>query len=106
MLIKGSAIEGRQGPIVSREMGRNPIDDDANSSLVQGIYQILKIVRRAITACNCIKASDLITPGRIVGVLGNRHELDVSKAHLQNVVPQRNGHVAITQRLERALFAP
>src|SRR6266567_820000 len=45
VLVKGRAVEIGQGPIVAREMSGNPINENADASLMEGIDKELKIIR-------------------------------------------------------------
>lgn len=62
MLVKRCAVEAGERPFVARKMRRHPVDEHANTSLVQGVDEKLKVIRRAVTAGRRIKSGDLIAP--------------------------------------------
>src|SRR6476646_3145348 len=45
MFVERGSIESRQRPIVAWKMGRNPINKDANASIMERVHEVLEIVR-------------------------------------------------------------
>ena len=101
MLVEGGAVEAGKRPVVAREMGGHPIDNDADARLMERIDEILEIVGRAIAAGRRIKARHLVAPRRVIRVLGDRHELHVGEAHLLDVLDQRFSQRAVARRFSR-----
>ena len=97
MLVKGRAIEPRQRPVIPRKMRRHPIDNHPEAGLVKRINEELKIIGCSVTAGRGKKTCHLVTPGRIKGMLGHRHELDMRESHFLKVLDQRLGQLAITE---------
>src|SRR5437867_5471053 len=106
VLVEGGAVEARESPIIPWEMGGHPVYKDADACFVERIDEKLKLIRGAVAATRRIKTSDLITPGRIIRVLGDGEKLDVGESHFADVVDERTGHLAIAERLGVGLFAP
>ena len=46
VLIERQPVEARQGPLVAGEVPGNPVEDDANTRLVQRIHEELEVVGR------------------------------------------------------------
>ena len=106
VLVERRAVEQRQRKVVPREVRRHPVKNHADARRVQRINQYRKIVRRSVPARRRVKPRDLITPRRIVGVLGHRHKLDVRKTHLPHVADQFVGEFAVRVRLGVVVLAP
>src|SRR5436190_3943546 len=87
-------------------MGRHPIHDDADAGFVQGVYQKLEIFRIAETVGGRVKASYLVAPRGVKGVLGDWHELDMGEAHLFDVFDQLPGQFAIVEEFGGRFFPP
>ena len=85
MLIQACPIEPGQSISISREMGRNPVQNHANSCFMQLIDKIHKILRCPIACSRCIIADDLIAPGSIQRVLHNRHQLHMGISHFLHI---------------------
>src|SRR5690625_3575227 len=66
-------------------MCRNPIYNDTNPRLMAAVNKILQVVRVSESAGRSVITSDLITPGGVVGVFCNRHQLHVCIAHIREI---------------------
>src|SRR5690554_1150268 len=62
------------------------------------IDEVTKTVRVAETPGWRIKSDRLITPGAIEGMLGDRHQLDMCKAHVAHIIDQLLGEFVIIQK--------
>ena len=85
VLIQACPVEPGQSVSISRKMGRNPVQNHADSCFVQLVDKIHKILRCAITCSRRIIADDLIAPGSIQRVLHNRHQLHMGIAHFLHI---------------------
>src|SRR5882724_9367133 len=85
VFVESRAVETGKRPVVTREMGGDPIDNDADARLVEGIDEELKIFGRAVAAGGSIEAGNLIAPGRVIRMFGNRKKFDVRESHLFEV---------------------
>ena len=85
VLIQACPIEPGQSVSISRKMGRNPVQNHADSCFVQLIDKIHEILRCPIARSRCIIADDLIAPGSIQRVLHNRHQLHMGITHFLHI---------------------
>ena len=60
-------------------MCRNKIDNGADARIVQPVNQLLQLRCRAVAGCRREKSCLLISPAPVKRMLGQRHELNVSK---------------------------
>ena len=80
MLIEMGPIKKGQAVGIFGEVTRHPIEDHPNPFGVAALHKGAKLIRGAKAAGGRIPTGDLITPGSIEGMLGNRHQLDVGEA--------------------------
>src|SRR5882724_6830480 len=85
VFVKSRAVKTGKRPVVTRDMGGDPIDNDADARLVEGIDEELEIFRRAVAASGSIETGNLIAPGRVICVFGNGKKFDVRETHLFHV---------------------
>src|ERR1043165_3320988 len=71
--------------LIAREMRGHPVQDDADPVLVQIVNEKHKILRGAVATGRRKVAAHLIAPGAIKGMLHERQEFDMSKAHLLHI---------------------
>src|SRR5438105_15104406 len=76
---------------------RHPIEDHANTVLVQGVNEIHKLLWRTIAACGGKEPRDLVAPAPIEGVLHDRQEFDVRKSQALPVLGQPGGQLAVAE---------
>jgi hypothetical protein len=62
VLIESEAVEAGQGEGIAREVPRDPVEDDANTVLVQDIHEVLEVVRVAEAGGRCVVAGHLVAP--------------------------------------------
>ena len=48
ILVQGSAVETGKRPVILREVGWHPVQDDADTCLVEAVHQITEVVGRAV----------------------------------------------------------
>src|SRR5690606_22136601 len=80
------------------EVRWHPIENYADTVLVQVVNKETKIVGRAEATCRRKITSGLIAPGVIERVLGDRHDFNVGKAQFFNVFHQLNSQLAIIKK--------
>ena len=68
VLVEVGSVEIRQGEAVRGEMGRDPVEDHAQASLVEVVYQIHEILGGTEAARGGEVAGGLVSPGCVVGV--------------------------------------
>ena len=83
----------------------DPVEYDTNTSFMQRIDQGRKVIRRPVPARRRVKPGHLITPRRIVRVLGHRQKLDMRKAYVLHISDQFVGQFAVRVRLGVDVFA-
>src|SRR6056297_2590831 len=82
VLVKSRAVEPPQAMFIFCEVCRHPVYKYADAFVVACINKIAEVVGVAETAGRSKIPCYLVAPGWIVRVFGNRHKLDVRKAHL------------------------
>ena len=97
VLVQVRAVEVGEREPVRRKVGRHPVEDHTDATLVQVVHQEHEVLGRPEAAGGSKVARGLVTPGRVVGVLHDRQELQVGEAHLLAVVGQLRGHLPIAQ---------
>ena len=106
MLIAGGAVKAAQAGIILGEMGGHPVDDDADTSLMQPVDQVHQLVGLAVAGGRCIIAADLIAPGHIQGMLHHGEELHVGVVHVQDVGDQLIRDLPVGQELTLRIAPP
>ena len=99
ILVQRGAIEAGQREVVLREVGGNPVEDDADARAVEGVHEVAEVIRGAVARGGGVVGGHLITPRATEGVLGERHELHVREAHLLDVGDQLVGQLTVAQAL-------
>ncbi len=105
VLVEGGAVEPRQRPLVAREVGGHPVEDDADAALVELVDHRPEVVRRAEARGRRVVAAHLVAPRAAEGVLGEGQELDVGEPHRAAVVAQLRRRLAVGQHLLARLAA-
>src|SRR5205823_3268570 len=90
------SVEVCESVLIGREMRRDPIENDADSALMQDVDHVHQVLRRSVAARRREKAGDLITPRSIERMLHDRHQLDVREVHLARVLRERSSDFAIS----------
>src|SRR5918999_5735105 len=98
VLVQSGSVESCESPLVSGEMSRHPIGDDAYPFAVKRVDEVTEVVRRTKPCRRCEVITDLVAPRAREWMLCDWHELDVRKSHLSAVVRELVCHVAIPQR--------
>jgi len=88
MLIEGGAVEIGEGELVPGEMCGDPVDNDADAVLVQGVDEEAKIIRASKARSGSEIAADLVAPASAEGVLSDRHQLHMRKPEAFDIVSQ------------------
>ena len=95
VLVERGAVEARQRPLVLGEVRRHPVEDDADARLVEPVDEVTELVGGPEARGWCVVRRDLVAPARRVGVLGDRHQLDVGEAELADVGRQLVGELGV-----------
>src|SRR4029077_1294223 len=85
VLIKRGAVEPRQAVRVSREMGGNPVQNDADAGRMQRIDKARQTLRWAEPSAGREHAERLIAPGAAERMFGHGKKLDVGKFHVDEI---------------------
>src|ERR1700693_6094184 len=78
-------------------MARNPVEDNSDSLLVAAIDEMTKLIRVSKAARRRIVTGDLVTPGTIKRMLGDREQFDVGIPHFLDIRDQSIRELDITQ---------
>ena len=105
-LIKILAVEMAQPLLILAEMPGHPVHDDADAVLVRRIDKIAEIIRCSVAARHGEIARRLIPPGTVIGMLAQRHELDVGIVHVFDIGDELVGKIAIGEILSIERAAP
>jgi len=95
VFVKMCAVKLGEAVRIAGEMGRSPIENDADPRLVRAIDKFHKFSWRAVAAGGGVVAERLIAPGAVVGMLHNGEQLDVGVAHFLDIGNQLVGEFAI-----------
>ncbi len=106
IFIQGLSIELVQPMGVLREVRRDPVHDNTDPCLVQGIHQIHEIMRRPITGGRRIITGHLISPGTIKRIFHQRQELHIVVAHLFEIAHQFIRNLTVTVGVSILMPAP
>ena len=106
VLKEGLPVEICKAVCIPREVCWNPVQNDADAFFVHVVYEVFKLLRRAVTGGRGIIAGYLITPGAIVRMFGNTHKLHVGVAHIFDVSGELCGclFIGIVTIFFRAVF--
>ena len=99
VFVQWLAVEPGQTGNVLGEVRRYPVKNYANVVLVAVINEVAEIIRGAEAAGRRVVTAGLVTPGGVVGVLGDRQQLDMAEAHVLGVVHQLPGRFPVVQEL-------
>ena len=83
-----AAVESGKAVGIRTEVGGNPVKDNTDACLMQGIDQVHEILGLAVSGGRRIVACDLIAPGAVKRMLGNTHQLYVGKRNVLEVFDQ------------------
>ena len=85
VLILRISVEVRQSALILREMRRHPVEDDADSVVMEIVDHLRELLRRAVAGRRSEISRDLIAPGPVERMLRDAHELDVRVAHVLQI---------------------
>ena len=106
VLIEGFSVEFREAVGVPGKMGRHPVKNDADAFFMQVIDEIHEFLWRPVTGGRGKIARDLISPGAVVRMLRDAHQLDVGVSHIGYVIRQFlcSFHICIAAVFLRSVF--
>ena len=106
MFVERGTVKPGKAVRVLREMRRDPVEQDPDSFPVAGIDKETEIVSRTITAGWRKVTGGLVTPGGIVGMLGNGQQLDVRETHFTDIVDQSFRQLPVGKKLSLRATLP
>ena len=59
----------------------HPVENHADSRIVQRVDEVTKIIRRTEARRRRVKTAHLIAPGAVKRIFGNRHQFDMRVSH-------------------------
>ena len=92
VLIQMMAVEIDQSVGVLREMRRHPVHDNADARPVATVHEIFEIIRGAVPGRDTEISGDLVPPGSLERILGERHDFQVCVTHflhIRNQLPRQ-----------------
>ncbi len=92
VLVAVAAVKFAQAVFILGEVGGNPVHNDPDARLVEGINKVHKVLGGAIPGGRGKVPRHLVAPGAVVGVFGHRHQLHMGVAHLRHI-----GHQLLRQ---------
>src|SRR6266478_22781 len=98
VLVEVGAIEVDKTMRISREVCRDPVEDDADAATVEMVHEGHELPRAAIAARRGEVADRLITPRAVERMLHHGQELDVGKAHVLDVIRELVGQLAVVEK--------
>ena len=98
VLVEMRSVEGRERPVVTREMGGDPVEDHADAALVQAVDEKAEVVGCPEARGGRVVARDLIAPRAGERMLHHRQQLDMREAEVGDVVGELVGELAVAQR--------
>ena len=97
MIVEVRAVKICQPVGIGWEVGRHPVQDDPNAGLMEGVHEVHKFLRSAISAGRGKVAGDLVAPAWEIGVFHNRQKLNMSEAHFLYIADHFISHFLIAQ---------
>ena len=97
VVVEVGPVEVGQPVGIGWKVGGYPVEEDADTGLMESIHQVHKVLWRAEAAGRCKVAGDLIPPRREVGVLHHGQELHMGEAHLLDIADHLVGHFSIAE---------
>ena len=79
-------------------MGRNPVDDHADTSLMEGVDQGPQVIGGAVAGGGGIVGRYLVTPGPPEGMLSDGQQLHVGEPQIGDVAGQLFGQLPVAER--------
>ena len=106
VLVERRAVVAGERTVVAREVGGHPVDEHAEPPLVEVVDEPAEVVGVAEARGGRVEPGDLIAPRRLVGVLGDRHQLDVREPERGDVVGEQWRQLAVGQHPTVGMAAP
>ena len=85
VLVERGAVEPRQSLLIGREMGRDPVEDDAKARGMRPVDEAGESRRLAEAPGRREQADRLVAPGLVERMLADRQKLDVGVAQIGDV---------------------
>ena len=106
IFIAGFAVKIHKADGIFREMGRDPVHDNADSVFMKGIHKIHEIFRFSVTAGGCEISEALVTPGTVEGMFRYRKKFDVGVMHFFCVSGKFFGAFSVIEEISVLIFFP
>ena len=102
-LIERRTVKPSQSMGILGEMRRHPVNDHTDALMVHVIHKAHEVRRRTITGCRCVVAGHLISPGRIIGMFHDGHQLHIVITHFLHVFGKLKCDFLITEEFSSVL---
>ena len=101
--MKFVSIEPGKAVRIGREMRGHPVHQHRKPGAVRSVNKARKALRFTKPGRGSIEPGGLVAPARIVGMLGNRHELDMGESQVRDIVDEIHGEfAAIVAKMKKA----
>ena len=80
VFVQVGAVKLGQAVGVTREVGRHPVQDHAQTGVVRGVDKVAEVLRRAKARGGREQAQRLVAPGAVKRVLADGQQLQVGEA--------------------------
>ena len=97
MFIQCCAVEPPQTKFVFGEVGRHPVQNDADAVLMAGVDKFFEHGRCAVAAGRCVVSCHLIAPAAVKRMFFHRQQFNVAEAHFFHIRHQFFRHFRIGQ---------
>ena len=89
------AVEFIKAEGILREVGGDPVENNADARFMGGVYEIGEILGSAVAGGRGEIARYLIAPAAVKRMLHNRHQLDVGISHILDIGNQAVGKLSV-----------
>ena len=106
IFITACTVKSAKTVCVLREVGRNPVKDNADALFMTSVHKIHKVFRLTVTGCCGKVACNLIAPAAVKRIFCKRHKLNVSVAHILNIRNKFISKLAIAENIAVLILTP
>ncbi len=97
VFVERGPVEAAKGEVVRGKVTRNPVEHDADASLMEGVDESHEVGRQAEPGGGSKETGRLVAPASVERILHDREEFNVGETHLVQMVGQRLGELGPRQ---------
>ena len=98
VLVESGAVEAGEAVGVFGKVRGDPVDDDPDAALVTAVHELAELVGRTEAARRGKVTATLVAPRPVKGELRHRHQLDVSIAHVRDIIDELVGEFEVAEK--------